>query len=222
MNRKFVLPVCFAAAAHGALLFGFTRHSRPPSAAVDEVYRVPFVYRQIDDDPPVAVQTENERSAVKPMPDVPQPSRSPEPPVVDLSHRLTMQPPPIQPVGEKDMRVLLEAGVGLPGETGKNSWSDVMSSVQLDNAPRARFQPTPVYPFEAKHAGLTGHVQVEFIVDERGEVREPRIVNSSSRIFEEATLRAVAKWRFEPGRRQGAIVKFRMAVPVMFNLNEGS
>jgi protein TonB len=120
------------------------------------------------------------------------------------------------------MRAILEAGVGLPGGTGKSSWSDVMSSVQLDNAPRARFQPTPVYPFEAKHAGITGRVQVDFIVDERGEVQDQRIVNSSNRIFEEATLRAVAKWRFEPGRRQGTIVKFRMTVPVMFNLNEGS
>lgn len=222
MNRNFVLPVCFAAAAHGALLFGFSRTSRPPSASVDEVYRVPFVYRQIDDDPPVAVDHEHDRSAAKALPDVPQPFRSPELPVVDLSNRLSMQPPPIPPMGGKDMRVLLEGGVGLPNGTGNSRWPDVLSSVQLDNAPRARFQPAPVYPFEAKHTGITGQVQVEFIVDERGDVREPRIVSSSNRIFEETTLRAVTKWRFEPGRRQGGIVKFRMSVPVMFNLNEGS
>jgi protein TonB len=40
-------------------------------------------------------------------------------------------------------------------------------------------------------------------------------------MFEEPTLRAVAKWQFEPGRRDGRIVKFRMTVPVLFNLNEG-
>ena len=33
-------------------------------------------------------------------------------------------------------------------------------------------------------------------------------------------LRAVAKWRFEPGRRHGQIVRFRMVVPIHFSLNE--
>ena len=49
---------------------------------------------------------------------------------------------------------------------------------------------------------------------------DPRVVKSSDRMFEEPTLRAVAKWQFEPGRRAGRIVRFRMAVPVVFNLNE--
>ena len=78
----------------------------------------------------------------------------------------------------------------------------------------------PVYPFDAKRNGLTGEVFVEFTVDEEGAVISPRVVRSSDRIFEDATLRAVSRWRFEPGRRANQIVRFRMAVPVVFNLNE--
>ncbi|MGH7959039.1 MAG: energy transducer TonB, partial [Opitutaceae bacterium] len=63
-------------------------------------------------------------------------------------------------------------------------------------------------------------VHVDFMVDERGHVVDPRIVRSSNRLFEEPTLRAVSKWKFEPGRRHGKVVTFRMMVPVMFNLNE--
>jgi periplasmic protein TonB len=63
-------------------------------------------------------------------------------------------------------------------------------------------------------------VVVEFIVDERGRVIEPRVVRSTNRIFDDATLQAVAKWQFEPGRRDGKIVRFRMSAPVVFSLNE--
>ena len=45
------------------------------------------------------------------------------------------------------------------------------------------------------------------------------VVESSDRVFEEAAVRAVAKWRFEPGRRDGRVVRFRMAVPIVFALN---
>ncbi len=61
---------------------------------------------------------------------------------------------------------------------------------------------------------------VEFIVEETGRVLDPRVLDSTDRVFEEATLRAVAKWRFEPGTRDGRIVRFRMTVPGVFSLGE--
>jgi protein TonB len=67
---------------------------------------------------------------------------------------------------------------------------------------------------------MTGEVLVEFMVDESGAVRDPRIIRSSDRVFEESAVRAVSRWRFEPGRRNGAIVRFKMAVPIVFTLAE--
>ena len=67
---------------------------------------------------------------------------------------------------------------------------------------------------------MRGKVVVEFLVDEAGRVLNPHIVSSSDVIFEEPTLRAVEKWRFAPGTRHGTPVRFRMSVPVTFDLNE--
>ena len=104
------------------------------------------------------------------------------------------------------------------GRVGGVSAGPVRSDL-LDNAPRTRTQIAPVYPYEAKVNGRPGEVVVEFIVDESGRVLEPRVVRSTDPIFEAATVRAVSKWRFEPGRRDGRVVRFRMAVPVAFALN---
>ena len=132
-----------------------------------------------------------------------------------------MARPSFSDVGQIDFRVIPDS-IGFPGRSGTDvgGASGVISTDLLDNAPRARFQAAPIYPFEAKRTGTQGEVHVEFVVDERGCVTDPRVVRSSNRMFDEATLRAVAKWQFEPGRRHGAAIKFRMTVPVMFNLNE--
>jgi protein TonB len=101
-----------------------------------------------------------------------------------------------------------------PGRAG------VVTGGELDRTPRTRLQPAPLYPAEARRDGRSGSVTVEFVVDESGVVVAPRVTSSSDRVFEEAALRAVAKWRFEPGRRHGKVVRFRLAVPIHFSLNE--
>jgi protein TonB len=45
-------------------------------------------------------------------------------------------------------------------------------------------------------------------------------VRSSAQVFDEPTLRAVARWKFEPGRKDGRAVRFRMSVPVVFNVHD--
>jgi protein TonB len=133
-----------------------------------------------------------------------------------------MTPPAFEPLDSNDIKRIVDT-TGIPdGKGDKLRFGDVVSSIHLDNTPRARFQASPVYPFEARRTGTPGEVHVEFVVDERGRVTDPRVVHSSNRMFDESTLRAVAKWQFEPGRRHGKPVKFRMTVPVMFNLDEGS
>ncbi|MBS0663516.1 MAG: energy transducer TonB [Verrucomicrobia bacterium] len=90
----------------------------------------------------------------------------------------------------------------------------------LDRVPRTRLQASPVYPYEARKDGRGGEVIVAFTVDEQGRVVNPVVVRSTDPAFEGPTLRAVARWRFEPGRKNGRVVRFRLAVPVQFALNE--
>jgi protein TonB len=90
----------------------------------------------------------------------------------------------------------------------------------LDHVPATRVRVPPAYPPEARQRGLSGEVLVEFVVSEAGRVLHPHIVRASDPLFEAATLRAVEKWRFEPGRKNGKLVRYRMAVPVVFNLED--
>jgi protein TonB len=87
---------------------------------------------------------------------------------------------------------------------------------ELDNIPRATVQPSPQYPENMQRSGTTGSVTVEFDVDASGRVYRAEAVHSTNRSFDEPAVRAVLKWRFEPGRRHGRAVPFRMAVPVEF------
>lgn len=223
MKNPYILPICFAAAAHGALLFGFTKN--PPMAKMtEEKHYVPFVARPPEEEPPVVVEPDSVSAQSKSALEAPSPVRLPEPLVIETTALATMQPPPLRPVGSEDVRQILDPGLGIGDEKGNALWErdGIISSGLLDNPPRTRFQASPSYPFQAKREGMTGEVFVDFMVDEQGRVVEPRIVRSSHAIFDEPTLRAVMKWRFEPGRREGRIVKFRMTVPVVFHLNEGS
>jgi protein TonB len=51
-------------------------------------------------------------------------------------------------------------------------------------------------------------------------VSEVRIVSSNDSRFEAPTLSAISAWRFEPGRRNGRVVRFRMQIPVDYTLSE--
>lgn len=72
------------------------------------------------------------------------------------------------------------------------------------------FRMAPEYPRRMLARGRQAIMDVSFIVDENGFVREPKIVNASehSRGFEKAALRAVERFCYAP------IVVDGMAVPV--------
>ncbi len=91
---------------------------------------------------------------------------------------------------------------------------------QLDQLPTATVQGKPQYPFAMRSAGITGTVTVEFIVEKTGLVRDPFALKSTLPEFEAEAVKAVMKWKFKPGLRQGAPVTTRMRVDIVFSLNE--
>ena len=221
MERHFVLPVTIAAAFHAAVLFGL--HPAHVSVVKDPV-RTPTVSPST---PPVEVELTSPVTESKPEDAVAPKGSSekerptaPELPPSDSSNRVKIDMPPathaVTTVGKFD---LTPFGVPDGREIGSGVKND-FGIRDLDSAPRTRMQGPPQYPYAAKSAGLSGTVTVEFTVDENGAVRDPHVVSSTDRVFDDATVRAVAKWRFEPGKRAGRIVRFRMAVPVVFNLSE--
>ncbi len=220
IKRPLLLPAAVSIGAHALLLLGFTSANRDLPAAPDVIGIVL--------DPPVAVI---------PKEDPPEPDDASGTPRDDNAEPVPTLPEPV-PTKRDDVAIdmplpprLSPPAPGAPTKRIPSGWTGeggkiggggppVLPAHLLDNPPAARYRAAPIYPFEAKREGLRGEVVVEFTVNERGEVLSPRVVSSSSPIFEEATLRAVSKWKFEPGRKDGRPVRFRMSVPVIFSLHE--
>lgn len=219
--EKLGLPIAFAAALHGAVLFGFN-HKTPKATPPKEITEIREVDLRPPPDDPEPIMLAGDPSEAKPaQPDAPQPVVSPEPLAVIVEGGFTIDPPKIPVNMDSNIRQIIPpTGPGVVGGKGEFNWTDITGLVGLDRTPATRLQVSPIYPYEAKKNGLAGQVVVDFVVDERGDVAQARVVSSSDRVFEEAATRAVMKWKFEPGRRNGGVVPFRMVIPIQFNLND--
>lgn len=219
MNSRFVIPAAVAMALHAILFLGFPP-ANPPVIVGGSHLKVdpipsPTVLAVVEwlatpDDPPAATPPGVTHDS---------PPELPEPPV-DVTHptvEMPSTPPSPRPnPTTTTTRIELFGDLDSPPRIDRNG---PVSFVGLDNPPRTRTQIAPVYPYEARVSGKPGEVMVEFVVDETGRVLDPHVLHSSDALFEAPTLRAISKWRFEPGRRGGQIVRFRMAVPVAFAVN---
>ena len=213
MISRFALPVTIAVSGEAVLLLCFNQPV-PAMARAPKPPEPPPVSQPVDDTPVVVTSNDDsggEQSA--------RPSRPvlPEPPSIPDAGKMTIDAPPVtidssKPIYRIESRPPAGIGDGLVDGNG------TIGAGLLDNAPRMRVQLPPKYPYEAKRDALEGEVVVEFGVDESGRVFDPHVVSSTNAIFEDPTLVAVGKWRFEPGRRDGKAVSFRMMVPVEFHL----
>jgi protein TonB len=218
MKRRFTIPVFGAAAFHAALFWGFGGPVPAPVAAPPdrtEPMLVPFAIPPVVDD---AVPAETPAPRGEPRPSLPEPLRAAGP--SDIAIAIPPSGPPVPFLPDH----IVAGPVGVPGGVadGVGRPGNVWNASVLDNSPMPRVQVAPVYPSEARRLGLDGTVQVGFTVDESGRVVNPHVISRTDPIFEAAALRAVAKWRFAPGRYHGRVVRFRMAVPIVFHLNEST
>ena len=92
---------------------------------------------------------------------------------------------------------------------------ELFSLADLDQTPRPVYQPSPVMSAKVRRQA-PGTVNLLFIVDKNGRVQSPRVGSSSDSVFEGPALDAIKQWKFEPGKRQGKPVSFRMKVPITF------
>ena len=78
------------------------------------------------------------------------------------------------------------------------------------------------YPELAREAGNEGRVFVQFVLDENGDVLDPKITRGVQEALNQEAIRAVKKLECEPGKQRGQPVKVRMALPVTFRLDSDS
>lgn len=118
----------------------------------------------------------------------------------DLDDRLDMPPPPQEEEEpEEDFFVVVEEMPELIGG---------LASIQNEIE----------YPEMARRAGIEGRVYVQFIVNERGEVENPRVIRGIGGGADEEALRAVSNAKFRPGMQRGRPVRVQYSLPVVFRL----
>ena len=79
--------------------------------------------------------------------------------------------------------------------------------------------PRPSYPPSAFFAGIEGEVVLTVDVLASGSVGQVGVLESSgSEVLDKAALETVAKWQFEPARRQGIAIRQRVTIPINFSL----
>ncbi len=75
----------------------------------------------------------------------------------------------------------------------------------------------PVYPEDARAAGIEGIVELDIVIGEDGAVIQTLVVRSIPELDQAATD-AVSQWRFEPTLLNGEPVQVAMNVMVNFTI----
>ncbi len=95
------------------------------------------------------------------------------------------------------------------------------SPLQVDRRPYIIKYVDPIYPFDAKSSGIEGRVVLRFVVDEKGFVLDPEVLNAEPEgVFEKSALLAIVKYKFKPAAIGNEPVRCIVVLPIGFKLNE--
>ena len=76
----------------------------------------------------------------------------------------------------------------------------------------------PTYPPMAKRLHQEGTVSIRMVVTEEGNPIELEVVESAGSILDEAVLKAVQAWKFEPAKKDGAPVRVYYTIRQTFRI----
>jgi protein TonB len=191
---------------------GNRTHYVPPPKVKDDETRVEIAMPKFDPDPPDVV--EGASPTTQPL-DLAPPMQTDLPQVVmPYSFVQQIEPPP------PDLSALSQNIVKIPENRTYLGSITVIDISKLDQVPIAKYRARPIYPGDMQHAGISGNVLVDFIVDTDGNVRNAHAVRSSRHEFEDNAVTAVGKWKFVPGRKDNHVVYTHMQVPILFNITK--
>lgn len=151
------------------------------------------------------------------------PPPPPKPPVpVEVPDNATIENDDVDFDASLDLDESLNTDQGPPPEEEEEEEEDeifvvVEQQPELKGGMKA-LQEEVDYPDFAKKAGIEGRVFVQFVVDENGNVQDPRVTRGVHKLLNEEAIRAVKQMSFEPGRQRGKPVKVQMSLPVSFQL----
>lgn len=93
------------------------------------------------------------------------------------------------------------------------------ANAALPSVPLKRIKTvTPTFPDEAKRRGVSGWVEVSFVVSATGKVEDVRVTDAAPKsTFDFAAMQAVEQWRFEPPMRNGKAVSQPTKIKLKFD-----
>lgn len=110
--------------------------------------------------------------------------------------------------------------VGGGGGFGTDASQLVGERSQINRPPRVSIQSGLEYPSEARQRNISGFVVLKILVTENGVVQNVEIEESHPRgIFEQAAIRAVKNWKFEPAMIKGKLVAAWTSQKIKFELD---
>ena len=221
-RRAVRIETVISAAISGSLiavcLFGFNGHPNAPKhrgVQADDLVQIEM--------PPLAAEPpEVQRAEELPPEDDAEPVAYAPPTLVDIpsitpdaTFVQEIAPPP--PPGIEPAKNLVAIPPASPGGFGGHR-QQIFDLAQLDQKPAVRIQNPPVFPADMRRRGISGEVNLRFVVDADGNVRDPEVVSATNFEFQIAALQAVSKWKFRPGRRNGRSVSTWMTEALGFQL----
>lgn len=113
-----------------------------------------------------------------------------------------------------------QAGNPAPSRNGiQTSSPTTAGNILIPAAPLYRQNPPPPYPRIAKARGYQGRTLLNVLVGRDGRVLDAAVATSSGYgLLDEAALKAVAEWIFEPAKRGDEAVEMWVKVPIRFQI----
>jgi protein TonB len=161
-------------------------------------------------EPPPEIEEEEEPPPEEEPPEQPELTEQPQPATL-AELEMALSPGIGGGTGAGELKIDI-AGVQATAGAGG---ADLFNMADLDQKPRPVFQPSPNLSSRLRKR-TPATVYVIFIVDQHGRVARPRVQRSSDPVFNKPALNAIKRWKFEPGKRGGKPVRFRMRVPITF------
>lgn len=84
--------------------------------------------------------------------------------------------------------------------------------------PKVLEEVRPIYPEDAKKEGLQGSVVLEILIDNKGTVRDAKVLKSLDLRFDKAALIAIKKFKFRPAMVDKSAVAVKIKYAIKFVL----
>ena len=96
----------------------------------------------------------------------------------------------------------------------------LMTAGSVDTKPRPSItNKPPAYPKQAARDGITGKITLKILLSKEGRVLKSRVTKSLPKsVFDDAAIKAVANWTFEPAMYKGQPVKIWIDQEVIFEI----